>query len=126
MCPKYNVKKLFHTAHNSYGLERIVSLCRYIFGGNDNLNAPRPLADDHRSINWDADAVPFNLPFDFFDKTVTKMIGYPLSFRAKLPNSSVDSSYSAYSLRFSRTTSQFTSGSLLRTSAPLLLARARC
>lgn len=71
-CPRYVVKKFVDTAHGSRGLQDIVSKYREELGGIDNLNEAGPLDDGHRSINWDAAAVPFDMPFDFFDRTVTR------------------------------------------------------
>ncbi|CAD7701417.1 unnamed protein product [Ostreobium quekettii] len=41
-------------------------------GGEDNGNAPGPLKKGFRSIDWDADAVPFDMPGNFFRDVVTR------------------------------------------------------
>ncbi|CAD7698441.1 unnamed protein product [Ostreobium quekettii] len=43
-------------------------------GGMDNGNEPGPIDDGFRSINWDAAAVPFDMPGNFFRDTVTRGI----------------------------------------------------
>lgn len=40
-------------------------------GGEDNGSGP-PAGSGRRSINWDADAVPFAMPFDFFNTQVPR------------------------------------------------------
>ncbi|GJL57016.1 MAG: hypothetical protein NPIRA02_41480 [Nitrospirales bacterium] len=41
-------------------------------GNPNNGNAPGPIANGRRQINWDAGIVPFNMPGDFFNATVTR------------------------------------------------------
>ncbi len=41
-------------------------------GDPNNGNAPGPIANGRRQINWDAGIVPFNMPGDFFNATVTR------------------------------------------------------
>lgn len=45
---------------------------RGLLGGVNNGNALGPIADGHRQINWDAAVVPFDMPGDFFNRTVTR------------------------------------------------------
>lgn len=45
---------------------------RTALGGVNNGNALGPLADGHRQINWDAGIVPFDMPGNFFNVTVTR------------------------------------------------------
>lgn len=71
-CPSYKVKVFTDTSGNSAGLSGTVAGYRRGLGGVDNANDAGPLAKGHRSINWDADVVPFNMPGNFFKVTVTR------------------------------------------------------
>eukprot|EP00178_Gracilaria_changii_P000632 TRINITY_DN107_c0_g1_i2.p1 TRINITY_DN107_c0_g1~~TRINITY_DN107_c0_g1_i2.p1 ORF type:complete len:265 (+),score=47.86 TRINITY_DN107_c0_g1_i2:564-1358(+) len=71
-CPKYYTKVLTHTAHDADGLTSIVQKYQNLLGGENNGNNPGPLRSGQRSINWDAAAVPFNMPGDFFNTVVTR------------------------------------------------------
>lgn len=71
-CPKYSGKTFSATSQNAKGLNSIILKFRAALGGVDNINKEGPLGSGHRSINWDADAVPFNMPGDFFKNTVTR------------------------------------------------------
>lgn len=71
-CPRYDYVP--YTAYGSYpkNIESTVGLFRAKLGGEDNGNAQGPLKKGHRSINWDAGIVPFDMPGDFFKTTVTR------------------------------------------------------
>ena len=45
---------------------------RELLGGDNNGNDPNANPSGHRSINWDAGLVPFDMPGDFFANTVTR------------------------------------------------------
>jgi len=45
---------------------------RAVLGNPNNGNAPGPLTDGRREINWDARIVPFEMPGDFFNTTVPR------------------------------------------------------
>lgn len=70
-CPKYSGRIFQDTAHNSKGLKHIVQKYRDGLGGIDNGNGPGQ-KKGQRSINWDADVVPFDMPGNFFKNTVTR------------------------------------------------------
>lgn len=71
-CPKY--KYIVYTDEGSYpyNIKKTVGKFRTKLGGDDNGNEAGPLFKGHRSINWDADIVPFDMPGDFFKNTVTR------------------------------------------------------
>lgn len=73
-CPQYSGLIFRDTANWRSGLQHIVTRYRNQLGGVDNGNAPGAETNGagHRSINWDADVVPFNMPGDFFKNTVTR------------------------------------------------------
>lgn len=68
----YRFRVLTATSRNADGLRRAFTTFQDALGGIDNGNNPGPLFSGFRSINWDAEAVPFDMPFNFFDKTVTR------------------------------------------------------
>lgn len=70
-CPRYSGLIFEETASNRHGLEEIITKYREALGGIDNGNE-RGKHSGHRSINWDAPIVPFNMPGDFFKNTVTR------------------------------------------------------
>lgn len=70
-CPKYSGHVFSKAAGHAGDLKHIISDFRHFLGGADNGNSPG-LAHGHRSINWDADVVPFKMPGDFFKNTVTR------------------------------------------------------
>ncbi|CAD7696361.1 unnamed protein product [Ostreobium quekettii] len=43
-----------------------------LMGGEDNGNSPGPIQAGFRSVNWDADVVPFDMPGNFFRDGVTR------------------------------------------------------
>ena len=59
-------------------------------GGINNGNASGPIAEGFRQINWDANIVPFDMPGDFFNKTVTRgaelTTGVDSEFRVSNPD----------------------------------------
>lgn len=71
-CPKYDYVP--YTAYGLYpeNIENTVTTFRAKLGGEDNGNSPGPLTKGHRSINWDAGIVPFDMPGDFFKTNVTR------------------------------------------------------
>lgn len=71
-CPKYTWKLYSATAQKAVWLENAITSYRAALGGQDNGNAAGPLLYGHRSINWDAPAVPFYMPGDFFKRVVTR------------------------------------------------------
>eukprot|EP00737_Agarophyton_chilense_P001148 gb/GEZJ01001278.1/.p2 GENE.gb/GEZJ01001278.1/~~gb/GEZJ01001278.1/.p2 ORF type:complete len:265 (-),score=31.52 gb/GEZJ01001278.1/:712-1506(-) len=71
-CPQYHTEVLTHTAHKADGLTSVVADFKTLLGGDNNGNAPGPLPSGQRSINWDADIVPFNMPGNFFNNVVTR------------------------------------------------------
>lgn len=70
-CPRYSGQIFSKAVRNRHELEDTIKQFRKTLGGEDNGNSPG-LAHGHRSINWDADIVPFNMPGDFFKNTVTR------------------------------------------------------
>lgn len=70
-CPRYSGQIFSKIVRNPQNLDHTVEVFRKTLGGQDNGNSPG-LAHGHRSINWDADIVPFNMPGDFFKNTVTR------------------------------------------------------
>ena len=71
-CPRYDVKVVSGTAHNLQQLTPTVQKYRDLLGGEDNGNNPPTFGVGQRSINWDAAAVPFNMPKDFFNTVVPR------------------------------------------------------
>eukprot|EP00737_Agarophyton_chilense_P005255 gb/GEZJ01007602.1/.p1 GENE.gb/GEZJ01007602.1/~~gb/GEZJ01007602.1/.p1 ORF type:complete len:265 (+),score=33.21 gb/GEZJ01007602.1/:314-1108(+) len=71
-CPKYRTKIVRRTAHEAKGLTSAVENYKKLLGGENNGNNAGPLLSGQRSINWDADIVPFNMPGNFFNKVVTR------------------------------------------------------
>ena len=71
-CPRYNVKVVSGTAHNIRQLTPTVQKYRDLLGGEDNGNDPPTFGVGQRSINWDAAAVPFDMPKDFFNTMVPR------------------------------------------------------
>ena len=49
-----------------------ISTFQAALGDPNNGNAPGPIADGRRQINWDAGIVPFDMPGDFFNTTVPR------------------------------------------------------
>lgn len=70
-CPKYSGFVFSKAVRFRGQLTGTVNRFRAVLGGDDNGNSPG-LASGHRSINWDAPVVPFNMPGDFFKNTVTR------------------------------------------------------
>ena len=70
-CPRYRYVVVKNTSHNSAGLAYAVNTFRAALGGDDNGNTVGPLNYGHRSINWDAPIVPFNMPANFFNSPPT-------------------------------------------------------
>ena len=60
------------TGGNSLALQNTVNFYRSLVGVPNNGNAVGPIVGGRREINWDAAAVPFNMPGDFFNTTVTR------------------------------------------------------
>lgn len=71
-CPNYTWKLYSATAQKAVWLENAIASYRAGLGGEDNGNTAGPLRYGHRSINWDAPAVPFYMPGDFFKTVVTR------------------------------------------------------
>lgn len=71
-CPKYSYTVYKDEGRYPYSVNGTVNRFRGKLGGQDNGNEPGPLMAGHRSINWDAAAVPFDMPGDFFKNTVTR------------------------------------------------------
>lgn len=67
----YRFRVFTQTAHNRGGLMSTVSAFQRALGDPDNLSNPGPLDKGRREINWDAAAVPFDMPFDFFNSGMT-------------------------------------------------------
>ncbi len=57
---------------NDADISKTVSAFQAALGNPNNGNAPGPLANGRRQINWDAGIVPFNMPGDFFNARVTR------------------------------------------------------
>lgn len=70
-CPKYSGVVFSQTAAHAKKLDSTILKFRATLGGEDNGNVAGK-AKGHRSINWDAPIVPFNMPGDFFKNTVTR------------------------------------------------------
>lgn len=68
----YRFRVITKAAGGAGGIRRTFSAFQGALGGIDNGNNAGPLPSGFRSINWDADVVPFDMPFNFFDKTVTR------------------------------------------------------
>ncbi|CDF39996.1 unnamed protein product [Chondrus crispus] len=68
----YKFAVLTATSRNANGLRRAFTTFQNALGGIDNGNEAGPLFSGFRSINWDAEVVPFDMPFNFFDKNVTR------------------------------------------------------
>jgi len=56
------------------GLKESFELFRDLLGGDNNMDLVKKkgLKEGHRQINWDAAAVPFDMPGDFFAATVPR------------------------------------------------------
>lgn len=64
-CPKYSGVVFSKAVQYRNQLQSTVQKFRQGLGGVDNGNNPAQ-PHGHRSINWDADVVPFNMPGTFF------------------------------------------------------------
>ncbi|ABW25259.1 calcium-binding protein [Acaryochloris marina] len=53
-------------------ISSVVADFQAALGGPNNGNTFGPVANGRREINWDANIVPFDMPADFFNKTVTR------------------------------------------------------
>ena len=87
-CPKPHHRIFKDTAHRSASLKRIVDKFNAALGGDDNGSEKGPIKGGRRSINWDADVVPFDMPGNFFKNVVTrgaKMIARGGEFRVSNP-----------------------------------------
>jgi len=71
-CPRYNVHHFSATAAHPAGLNHVVRSYKHALGGANNGNAPGPLPTGQRAINWDAAPLPFDMPFDFFNRVATR------------------------------------------------------
>lgn len=71
-CPRYNVQYFSATAAHPAGLNHVVRRYKHALGGESNGNSPGPLPTGQRSINWDAAPLPFDMPFDFFNRVATR------------------------------------------------------
>lgn len=60
---------LFESTGN---ISAVVADFQAALGEPNNGNTFGPVADGRREINWDAGIVPFDMPGDFFNKTVTR------------------------------------------------------
>ncbi len=60
------------SAGNALGLLPTVDMYRFQLGGPNNGNDMGPIVGGRREINWDAAAVPFDMPGDFFNTTVPR------------------------------------------------------
>ena len=63
---------------------------RSLLGGDNNGNAPGPLDDGHRQINWDAAIVPFDMPGDFFEFRGLTLSSDGDEFRVSNPDPDVE------------------------------------
>lgn len=70
----YKFRVIQRTASNAAGLASTVASYRAALGGVDNVDKPGPIYSGHRSINWDAPGLPFDMPGNFFDKVVPRGI----------------------------------------------------
>lgn len=82
-CPRYSGRVFSKAVRNPHDLDQTVEGFRKTLGGQDNGNSSG-LSHGHRSINWDANIVPFKMPGDFFKNTVTRGAEFFLQLRATL------------------------------------------
>lgn len=68
-CPTYEYKVYEGVSKDAYGLQHTVDGFRAALGGENN-GAGAAMQDGFRSIVWDADRVPFDMPADFFEKDI--------------------------------------------------------
>lgn len=107
-CPQYRFVVGKKTSHNSAGLEYAIRAFRATMGGDDNGNTAGPLNYGHRSINWDAPIVPFDMPANFFNKPPTTrgavFQAWPPKFAVSNPSGSwpKDDKFSSLNERASR------------------------
>lgn len=64
-CRRLRFRVTRGTSRDARGLKRIVDRFNRDLGGDDNMSKRGPLRRGRRSINWDADAVPFDMPGSF-------------------------------------------------------------
>ena len=82
-CPRYDVQVVSGTAHNLHQLTPTVQKYRDLLGGENNGSNPPTFGHGQRSINWDAPAVPFNMPNDFFNTNPPHGVPRGAIFHAK-------------------------------------------
>lgn len=114
-CPVYNVTHYNDTSLGAQGLNFVVRAFRDAMGGVDNDDAAGPLNNGYRrvscwkpssnmlpirgsiiltcpifqQINWDSKKIPFVLPLDFFNETISKGLslnGLGRTFYVSNPN----------------------------------------
>jgi len=57
---------------NDADISNTIATFQSALGDPNNGNAPGPIANGRREINWDAGIVPFRMPGDFFNERVTR------------------------------------------------------
>ncbi len=60
------------TGNTPADIDGAVTAFQAALGDPNNGNAPGPIANGRRQINWDAGVVPFDMPGDFFNTTVPR------------------------------------------------------
>lgn len=75
-CPKYDVALIQDVGSSASDIAASVTKFRDLLGSENNGNTPGPLGAGHRSVNWDAPIVPFDMPGDFFKAQVTRGITF--------------------------------------------------
>lgn len=110
---RYRFNVLVRTSRNAGGLAGTVAAFRRALGGEDNGSDKGPFSSGQRSINWDAEIVPFDMPGNFFNTKVPRGALFSTSrgeFRVSNPpppladdrfNSIIPSSVSGMFVRFS-------------------------
>lgn len=105
-CPRYSGRIFRKRGPDATSLDSTIQSYRNALGQPNNGNSPGPLRSGHRSINWDADIVPFDMPFDFFKVNVTRGAEFHSScnkFAVSNPPSDsgiVDNRFSSFNSRF--------------------------
>ena len=92
-CPHYEAEAITYTSSDADGLQATVDHFRQLLGSKNNGNAPGPLHEGHRSVNWDGAGVPFEMPGDFFKVNVPRGLEtfvHGDAFRVSNPNNEPD------------------------------------
>lgn len=103
-CPGASVTFVEATSPNATGLEEGFELFRELLGGENNKNKAGQQYG-HRQINWDGGAVPFDMPNDFFAKTVPRGLtvhSKSNEFRVSNPKSGGDDKFSSINHKASK------------------------